>query len=194
MAVERQRWTARAEKPRAKDLPLARPAAAGSVGESSPPLVLDFSSTPETVVSSPTLRAWGWISSHVLSQSAEALVPPLSREGQRFLEDRDAFHRLEPSLRDDRSSHPPADTSMTPPTGYRRFDIASGVANAFVLHSSPPDPDEASVAEWLRRPWPGVVPGFARSDRSAPDRFLQPVSLAARCAANFTTQIGRASW
>jgi hypothetical protein len=45
--------------------------------------------------------------------------------------------------------------------------------------------DEASVAEWLGRPWPGVIPGFARSDRSAPERFLQPVLLAARCAEEF---------
>jgi hypothetical protein len=37
-AVGRQRWTARAKEPRAKDLPLPLTAAAASVGEGSPPL------------------------------------------------------------------------------------------------------------------------------------------------------------
>jgi hypothetical protein len=71
--------------------------------------------------------------------------------------------------------------SITPPPDSRRDGIATGSLSAFVFHTRAPDSDEASSRAWVGGPWPGVVPGIARTYRSAPERFLQPVLPASWC-------------
>jgi len=118
--------------------------------------------------------------SHRPHESTKACVPAPPREGRCFPESRGAFHRLESwGLKIALHSSRPT-SSMTPPLHSRGASIATGDASAFISTPTCLTLTRQASGAWLGRSWPGVVPGFARTYRSAPERFLQPVLLASR--------------
>jgi len=158
MAVERQRWIARAEQPRAKDLPSRRLLPQDNEGEGSPPRS-SYSSTPVFVVES---SSGGLDSPTVLMIRPRPSFRHRPAKGNAFPKAGVPSTARNPvtrgSLLDAAGQRP----SITPPPDFRRDGIATGSLGAFVFHTRAPDSDEASIRVWLGGPWPGVVPGIAR--------------------------------
>ena len=150
-------------------------AAAGGAGIGSPPLML-----LEHSCWSPVIRARGWMN----------LSPSSTGRGPRFrATPRRAAHRSRAGVPSTTGCLRGGDHSLLRQVrclhdaAARAFDGASNIANGRHQHlfdpQRPPDSDEASSADGSVRRG-RVSPESHDAGRSAPQRFLQPVSLAGR--------------
>jgi len=126
----RWHWTARAEKPRAKDLPARRLLPQDDVVRGSPPHPAGFAPLgslkllehPFSVVGP---SSEGLDAPFVLFDPTEAPVPTSPREGQRFPASRDAFRRQEFDTVEIAPCGMRTDTLMTPPPRFHGVGIAT---------------------------------------------------------------------
>jgi len=128
--VGRWHWTARAEKPRAKDPPRSPPAAAERRGQRFPFSSSGFCAAGAFEASRAPLSVVGPSSEgldapFVLFDPTEAPVPTSPREGQRFPASRDAFRRQEFDTVEIAPCGMRTDTLMTPPPRFHGVGIAT---------------------------------------------------------------------